>query len=281
MRHVTFGRDSDCRLEAGAAFNKVWRVRNDSDAPWPDAVCLVHVGGDDFGCGDATTAVPGGVAPGAEADISVALTAPGEPGYYDGYFRLMVTDDGRRLGPRLGVAIVVSSPSSGEERGGGGHGGDPRRAELNAAAIQAVLDGAPDGHVAVVAPLIASGILFDAMLVRLALRRVAKFRGDVSDPATREQLVAQLTLAAAKAQAKAAKRGAKAAGAAVKRQARQAAKQARREAKLARKALKAQGKCRRKEDKRRRRRRCKSSSSGSSSSSGYSSDTSGSSDSDE
>ncbi len=84
-----------------------------------------------------------------------------------------------------------------------------------------------------------------------------------------------------KAQAKAAKRGAKAAGAAAKRQARQAAKQARREAKLARKALKAQGKCRRKEDKRRRRRRCKSSSSGSSSSSGYSSDTSGSSDSDE
>ena len=95
-------------IEAGASFEKVWRLINDGCLEWGSGTRLVFSGGDRMGGPDS---VPVRLTPPNNlVDVGVPLTAPAEPGTYKGYWQLQAPD-GSRFGPRVFVEIVVVVPS--------------------------------------------------------------------------------------------------------------------------------------------------------------------------
>jgi len=93
------------KVQPGAAFVKIWRVRNDGNTSWPDGTVLTVAGGDSLCSHDLKVAIP--VAqPGEEVDLSINLTAPKSNGRYTAYFHL-ATQDGSSIGQRLCADIRV------------------------------------------------------------------------------------------------------------------------------------------------------------------------------
>jgi len=92
------------RLPAGMKFVKVWRLKNNGSAAWPEGTSLVFVGGDVLSSGDSVRVPP--VAPGEEVDISVDMVAPKKPSRYISNWRLS-TAEGARFGHRVWVDVAV------------------------------------------------------------------------------------------------------------------------------------------------------------------------------
>lgn len=101
---VNFGDASSCSLNPGQAFTKIWRMRNEGAAPWPEQTVLAFVGGDSLGALEAVVVPP--VVANGEVDIAVDMTAPSVPGRYISYWRLC-GPDGKRFGHRVWVDIIV------------------------------------------------------------------------------------------------------------------------------------------------------------------------------
>jgi hypothetical protein len=75
-------------LEAGQAFTKTWRLRNDGVCTWNSSYAIGFERGDAM---DGLPSIPltaGTVAPGETVDVSVDLIAPEDPGTYQGYWKL-------------------------------------------------------------------------------------------------------------------------------------------------------------------------------------------------
>jgi next-to-BRCA1 protein 1 len=92
----------------GTEFTKIWRLRNSGSCAWPKLTQLVHVGGDSLGT-TAAVCLPlpeEGLAPDAEAEVSVDLVAPAKPGRYVSHWRLM-SPTGQKFGHRVWVLIQV------------------------------------------------------------------------------------------------------------------------------------------------------------------------------
>ncbi len=87
-------------LAAGQSFNKIWRVRNAGTCTWGPGYDFVFVGGEAMS-GATVVAVPA-TAPGATADLLVAMTAPAAQGTHTGQWRL------RAGGVSFGVTVNVS-----------------------------------------------------------------------------------------------------------------------------------------------------------------------------
>lgn len=100
-------------LVSGSTCNKVWRVRNDSQQPWPLGAKLVYVSGKAADRLSPQDSYPVSVAlaPGQEADISVEIVAPAAPGKYEAFWRLQ-GPKGKKFGQRLGCSILVRSPDA-------------------------------------------------------------------------------------------------------------------------------------------------------------------------
>lgn len=118
IRHVTLP-DNEV-VEAGSAIQKTWRLRNDSDEPWPEQCQLICVGGDSSLLANQAVSVRGGIQPGTETDISINLSAPLSSGSHQMFWRLCDATTGKRFGQRLWIKITVnsSSSSSAEEHDG-------------------------------------------------------------------------------------------------------------------------------------------------------------------
>ena len=95
-------------LAPGQTFNKVWRVRNTGTCTWGAADTLV------FAKGEAMTinqVVPvTATAPGATADLLVAMTAPTTPGTHTGLWR-MKGASGVFFGVTVNATVNVSAPA--------------------------------------------------------------------------------------------------------------------------------------------------------------------------
>ncbi len=97
----------DTPVVAGTAFTKTWLVENNGSLPWNAGCRLVHTAGDAM---TAATSVPlPPLAPGQQAQISLALTAPIQPGtrYTDWRFR---DEQGRFFGDILYARIQNQTP---------------------------------------------------------------------------------------------------------------------------------------------------------------------------
>jgi hypothetical protein len=87
----------------GTPFVKTWRVRNSGTCAWEPGTRLVFISGTPMG-GPAAD-VPA-LAPGAQTDVSVSLTAPSTPGTYRANYQFQAPD-GTRFGAVIWVQIVV------------------------------------------------------------------------------------------------------------------------------------------------------------------------------
>lgn len=77
----------DAPIQAGMVFVKTWRIVNGGSCTWIPGYALVFAGGYSFGA-PAATPLSGEVPPGAEVDFTLHLTAPSEPGVYQGDWKL-------------------------------------------------------------------------------------------------------------------------------------------------------------------------------------------------
>lgn len=90
-------------LEPGETFTKTWRLQNTGTCTWTSGYALIFDGGDSMG-GPAVTQLTGGtVEPGHTVDVSVELTAPVNPGTYQGFWRLR-----NSAGVSFGITNAVS-----------------------------------------------------------------------------------------------------------------------------------------------------------------------------
>lgn len=104
-------------VNAGAAFTKTWRLKNIGTSTWTSGYDLIFDHGDQMGAPSAVQLTSGTVSPGATVDVSVNLTAPTDPGAYQGYFRLRSSDNiifgiGGNASNSFWVKIVVPEPTA-------------------------------------------------------------------------------------------------------------------------------------------------------------------------
>jgi hypothetical protein len=74
-------------LKPGAAFDKVWRLRNTGSCTWTTEYDLVYLSGERMRAPDSVP-LPGDVGPGREVDVKVRLLAPSAQGTYRGNWML-------------------------------------------------------------------------------------------------------------------------------------------------------------------------------------------------
>ncbi len=93
-------------LSAGQSFVKIWRIRNDGNCAWDAAYRFNLVGGEAM-TGSTSLSVPA-TAPGASADISVAMTAPDTAAIHYGEWQLVGPNG--QFGDAYSVIINVVTP---------------------------------------------------------------------------------------------------------------------------------------------------------------------------
>jgi hypothetical protein len=75
-------------IEAGQAFTKTWRLRNDGVCTWNSSYVIVFDRGDSMGAPPSVPLTAGTVNPGETVDVSVDLMGPEDTGTYQGYWKL-------------------------------------------------------------------------------------------------------------------------------------------------------------------------------------------------
>ncbi|MCE1255406.1 MAG: hypothetical protein LWX83_17895, partial [Anaerolineae bacterium] len=102
----------DTEVKAGASFIKSWRLKNVGTCTWTPAYQLIFVSGESMGAPAAISMTPVNIPPNGTVDVSVTLTAPANPGSYQGYFKLRAPDGTIfGIGPAAGGAFWVKIKS--------------------------------------------------------------------------------------------------------------------------------------------------------------------------
>lgn len=98
------------QLAPATPFTKIWRLRNNGTAAWPNHTQLVRVGGDDLGAGNSVNLEiqEQGYPIDEELDAAIDFVAPMQPGRYVSYWRLMAPS-GQKFGQRVWVLIQVET----------------------------------------------------------------------------------------------------------------------------------------------------------------------------
>lgn len=99
----------DTEFVEGETFSKTWRIKNIGSCEWTSDYEWIFISGDQMS-GPPSQVLGQTVAPGAQADITVSMTAPTEAGDYLGYWQLR-NSDGERFGDTPWVDIKVVGPT--------------------------------------------------------------------------------------------------------------------------------------------------------------------------
>lgn len=97
-------------LAPSTPFTKIWRMRNNGTAVWPQKTQLLWIGGDKLSnLTSVEVEIPAaGLPVEAELDVAVDFVAPELPGRYISYWR-MAAPSGQKFGQRVWVLIQVDS----------------------------------------------------------------------------------------------------------------------------------------------------------------------------
>jgi hypothetical protein len=101
-------------LKLGEGFVKTWRLQNSGTCAWTPDYHLVYA----YGNGDAAqmsgqqVSIPGNVASGSNAEVSVTLVAPQTPSIYQGFWQ-MENSKGERFGQTIWVGITTDPNQNG------------------------------------------------------------------------------------------------------------------------------------------------------------------------
>lgn len=91
-------------MKPGEKFTKTWLIKNTGSCRWVEGYYLIFGYGDKFS--GSQIAIPGGVEPGKEIEISIDLTAPEKTGNFFSWWRLK-NEWGVPFGEFFGVTISV------------------------------------------------------------------------------------------------------------------------------------------------------------------------------
>ncbi|KAI8070342.1 hypothetical protein BC940DRAFT_295862 [Gongronella butleri] len=102
-------------MTPGQQFIKIWKLKNDGDAEWPQGTTLVFHGGDIPRPFRPMTTNSGAVPscqPGDEVQVAIELLAPHMPGRHVSYYRLMAPN-GKRFGDQLwcDITTIFTTPN--------------------------------------------------------------------------------------------------------------------------------------------------------------------------
>jgi polar amino acid transport system substrate-binding protein len=99
-------------MQPGQTFVKSWRVRNSGTCTWDSTYYLAYASGNSplAQMGGQPTYIKGTVPPNATYDISLNLTAPTQPGVYQGFWQ-MHNGKGTAFGTKIYVGIQVRAPT--------------------------------------------------------------------------------------------------------------------------------------------------------------------------
>jgi ABC-type amino acid transport substrate-binding protein/heat shock protein HslJ len=99
-------------MQPGQSFVKTWRIRNSGTCTWDSQYYLAYASGNSpqAQMGGQPTYIKGTVPPNATYDISVNLTAPTQPGVYQGFWQ-MNNPKGTAFGTKIYVGIQVVAPT--------------------------------------------------------------------------------------------------------------------------------------------------------------------------
>lgn len=103
-------------IAGGSTFTKTWRIKNAGTCTWTNAYKLVFASGDAMN-GPSSVALPGNVNPGGTVDLTVTLTAPGNAGTYQGFWKLQNPSGGSfgfgaAANQAFWIKIIVGSTST-------------------------------------------------------------------------------------------------------------------------------------------------------------------------
>jgi hypothetical protein len=96
-------------MNPGQTFTKTWQVKNTGTCNWDAGFKFVFISGDSMGGIPLVLVTP--VSPGAQMEVSIAMTAPSKAGAVRGHWR-MSTASGTLFGSDVFVAIVVGNSTS-------------------------------------------------------------------------------------------------------------------------------------------------------------------------
>jgi hypothetical protein len=91
-------------MTPGQEFVKTWKVKNTGSCTWTTGYTIIYAYGEKMG--GQTTALTAEVLSDTEAEISITLKAPAQPGTYSGYWR-MNSNNNYPFGTMLTVVIIV------------------------------------------------------------------------------------------------------------------------------------------------------------------------------
>ncbi len=99
----------DSRINPGAAFTKIWRVRNDGTCTWGSGYplnALIYYSGSQFGA-PYQIPISGPVGPGQMLDLAVNMVAPNTPGVYTSEWMLLLDNTYFGLGPYQSATLYT------------------------------------------------------------------------------------------------------------------------------------------------------------------------------
>jgi len=105
VKHVSL--EDNTVVIPGVQLQKIWKVRNDTDIPWPKESEIVYVGGEPMlGPNSPEAFSVGELLGGNEKNIAVDLVAPSKPGKYQSFWKLR-EKGGKKFGQRLWCQVIV------------------------------------------------------------------------------------------------------------------------------------------------------------------------------
>src|ERR1700690_2031365 len=96
-------------IDSGQTFTKTWMFQNTGSCAWDANYTLTFISGDQMS--GVNTSIDTSVASGAQAELSVSLTAPSTAGNYTGYWQL-ANDSGVTFGAEVYVLIDVTEDAT-------------------------------------------------------------------------------------------------------------------------------------------------------------------------
>jgi hypothetical protein len=114
---VTETTPDNSKMSPGQTFSKSWTLKNNGSCPWTSGYTLVFERGDAMGAKSVSPLTAVAVPPGQNVEVAVTLSAPNQPGTYQGYFMLQ-SPGGTKFGlgdkgdKAFWVKIVVEAPAA-------------------------------------------------------------------------------------------------------------------------------------------------------------------------
>ncbi len=109
------------KVSPGQSFTKSWTLKNNGSCSWVEGYTLIFDYGDSMGALPVSPLTAATIAPNQDVEVATTLTAPNQPGTYQGYFMLKNTSGAKfGLGDNADTAfwvkiVVESAPSATDE----------------------------------------------------------------------------------------------------------------------------------------------------------------------